>query len=1535
MATRYFLLCFLAYSYIEGKRTDNDEGLSKNAHETCGTSQNHRTRRHAYEVFPRRPPMGNKFVNALEFSGGQVIRYRKVRNPSMKFAVDFWMKPEGGQHNPAIVIRAFDKCAPEHEKSGWFIGLREASVKSDLRVAFTLHAVSKPRPTTLMSHKKIEAGRWLHVAATYDGRRMELYLNQAKVATSYGQKGLIFDSVTQGQNCDLLEMGGDAKNGSYYRGQIDKLRLWSEAITHKEISASIPDNTVEHLTDKLLMYDEFDDEKTLMGNWIASNYPRVVRSTVPEEKHDLSIRKPPCGVTICDNAEIIRSYLKHTTIRGHKKLRIRFVNVMEDDGKRPTVTDSEIHAQFQLIQNVFARYNITWQLEVVAINNTRLRWTTVLHNCETDEVGDNNCNEHCLYDINGYDGGDCITRPKKCEREKQGNKECDPECNTGFYNWDYGDCCLGNTNTGTNTCFDPTSPNRVYMSVKEYREKIDLDNRDAVNVHIVNWRDKDLQGIGTFPWEKAVHTVNGGVIMPPMHFRKTNISKVLVHELGHVLGLWHVHHGVSELKCREDCFESFPSLELGDMCSDTNPTILSRECRDPDPDKTKCGAPHYTNTPFNNYMSYADDACTDHFTPQQVARMHCYINLDYQSWQTDLKPSFIPLPPRITSATKNTIQLAWIPPLASGGNNAKNLCNECEEDKVLEQYASTASSPMSSKPDGNSAPHQAIGPPDAKECDSSALAWQPYTYENENTCTNCPLYLEVGFKEAVVPTSITIWNTGGAHEPFSDIQLIFTDNTSQSIGNGTVQCDSPFTKPLYDVRKKVSKVRINVSSYNVLIDAVKLTSEVEHPNCSQCEPLEYIIHRNPPFDTGPEVRVSTTRYEDKNIYKNDQYEYRVRAVTDEGLLGPFSPPLIYKPQKGFCGDGKIDKVTGEECDDGNVRDGDGCNVQCQMEDVFHCDGRPSLCYKHDGDGVCEEFEKQTSIKDCGFYTPEGFEDQWIDRAEANPKYRDDYTCHESIIEGPPRPDQICQPAYPYTDICENGWCPDLFDYNGQDMWLKVYFKQPAIASAIIVYLGFVGTATSIKFELTGSSKHEKTTIKYRLEKFCKENPITLPISHDMTKPFYKTQYIKVSFSSADSAGIAAIALRSRSNFDPIALQGCQSTELFHPRTQKCHQYKCNIPVCARLNVDHANKVQFKKGKPREGDVCTVECRKGFTPVKPFQAICLDGKWLVDGEPPLCTPVDCRNPAIQYAQIDCLDGTTYGKKCFYKCIDATKKSGSSVTCEEDGSWSATDLICRKTCHPPATPLNALPLTPNCNRGKAFGTGEKCDYRCKNGFVLNSGLPQKSRFHITCLNDGTWSASRCLPVRCPIPDMSTFRWYNCSFGANFGSVCALACPNSKNNRKIRCLADGQWDKTFKLCLTKGTCAFPKNVAKGLAIKCNKDKGYIPNDECEVKCEEGFEPGIKQVILQSPRQRFDAIACSPMFRWYPDPSRIKCLVKCNFNDLEDGFCQGINNNEDCEWDRGDCCDPDAMKSASLCGNNCGCLDPNQNFESSGSPI
>jgi hypothetical protein len=107
--------------------------------------------------------------------------------------------------------------------------------------------------------------------------------------------------------------------------------------------------------------------------------------------------------------------------------------------------------------------------------------------------------------------------------------------------------------------------------------------------------------------------------------------------------------------------------------------------------------------------------------------------------------------------------------------------------------------------------------------------------------------------------------------------------------------------------------------------------------------------------------------------------------------------------------------------------------------------------------------------------------------------------------------------------------------------LNVYFKNPAIASALVVYIASIlpdplEPFPLIKFELHGAKGSEVTTLEYRLTKMCKESPITIPIHHDMTKPFFKTKYVKMKF--VVEVKLAAVALRSRKYFDPVALQHC-------------------------------------------------------------------------------------------------------------------------------------------------------------------------------------------------------------------------------------------------------------------------------------------------------------------------------------------------------------------------------------------------------------
>ena len=101
----------------------------------------------------------------------------------------------------------------------------------------------------------------------------------------------------------------------------------------------------------------------------------------------------------------------------------------------------------------------------------------------------------------------------------------------------------------------------------------------------------------------------GGVAVKRGHFGVKGHLKSLVHEIGHVLGLWHVHHGIDEMECSDPCLERHPSLELGDLCADTNPTTATKKCDGASrlsQSIEQCGmSAVFEDPPVMNYMSYA------------------------------------------------------------------------------------------------------------------------------------------------------------------------------------------------------------------------------------------------------------------------------------------------------------------------------------------------------------------------------------------------------------------------------------------------------------------------------------------------------------------------------------------------------------------------------------------------------------------------------------------------------------------------------------------------------------------------------------------------------------------------------------------------------------------------------------------------------------------------------------------------------------------------------------------------------------------
>ncbi|HWL17613.1 MAG TPA: LamG-like jellyroll fold domain-containing protein [Opitutus sp.] len=163
-----------------------------------------------------------KFGGALVFNGSSSLVYVKPSaslNLGAKMTLSAWVKPTATQSGWRTIV--------QKQVDSYFL---HASSNSAMKPAAGGTFGGKKAWAT--SPTALTVGAWTHLAVSYDGANVRLFINGRQVA-SQAQTGAIES------NGNGLRIGGTVPYGEYFKGLIDEVRVYNRSLSESEIRADM------------------------------------------------------------------------------------------------------------------------------------------------------------------------------------------------------------------------------------------------------------------------------------------------------------------------------------------------------------------------------------------------------------------------------------------------------------------------------------------------------------------------------------------------------------------------------------------------------------------------------------------------------------------------------------------------------------------------------------------------------------------------------------------------------------------------------------------------------------------------------------------------------------------------------------------------------------------------------------------------------------------------------------------------------------------------------------------------------------------------------------------------------------------------------------------------------------------------------------------------------------------------------------------------------------------------------------------------
>ncbi len=172
--------------------------------------------------------------------------------------IEAWIKPE------ALTTQRLITKAVNQTMDGYELSLSAAGASADQKFFVRFNQQTTGDDNRVNSVTKYETGKWYHIAATYDGSIINLYVNGVLEASKTS-------GITINQNNNSLRFGSQVTGTAYpFTGSLDEIRIWNVARSASDIRASM----TEKLTGNepgLAGYWSFNEENGSLVSDLSAN----------------------------------------------------------------------------------------------------------------------------------------------------------------------------------------------------------------------------------------------------------------------------------------------------------------------------------------------------------------------------------------------------------------------------------------------------------------------------------------------------------------------------------------------------------------------------------------------------------------------------------------------------------------------------------------------------------------------------------------------------------------------------------------------------------------------------------------------------------------------------------------------------------------------------------------------------------------------------------------------------------------------------------------------------------------------------------------------------------------------------------------------------------------------------------------------------------------------------------------------------------------------------------------------------------------